>query len=273
MTGIEPKQEAVGELIRFWRRRRRLSQLELALEAHLSTKHLCFVETGRSQPSRQLLVHVAETLQMPLRDRNRLLLAAGYAPIYDELRYDSAELEGLRDALSDLLAAHAPNPALIVDRHWYLLDHNDAARLLWDGVDESLLEPPVNMLRLACSPEGIPSISSMTPYCNRGLLLRLRRSAHDAADDALSGLIDEMQSYLPEPPGVARPAETPALASFELYTRAGAVRLFTVIATLGAPLEVTSGDLAIETFLPADRESAKLLSDLSAQATLVGSGR
>jgi transcriptional regulator with XRE-family HTH domain len=163
-----------GELIRFWRGRRRLSQLELALEANLSTKHLCFVETGRSQTSRQLLIHIAERLQIPLRDRNELLLAAGFAPIYPELAYDGDDLEPLRDALSDLLAAHEPNPAVIVDGYWNLLEHNKPAELLWDGVDEALLDPPVNLPRLACHPRGLPAISSMTPRCNRGLLLRLR---------------------------------------------------------------------------------------------------
>jgi transcriptional regulator with XRE-family HTH domain len=266
MAAARDDLRTAGELIRFWRGRRRLSQLELALEANLSTKHLCFVETGRSQPSRQLLIHIVERLQIPMRDRNQLLLAAGFAPIYPELPYDGDDLEPLRDALSDLLAAHEPNPAVIVDGYWNLLEHNKPAELLWDGVDEALLEPPINLLRLACHPRGLPAISSMTPRCNRGLLLSLRRRSHDDADAALLGLLDEIDGYLPDDDGSRPPAGPAALAAFELYTRAGPVRLFTVIATLGAPLEVTTAGLAIETFLPADSESAARLRQLNEPA-------
>jgi transcriptional regulator with XRE-family HTH domain len=257
------KQEplSAGELIRFWRTRRRLSQLELALDANLSTKHLSFVETGRSHPSRQLLVHLAQRLDLPISERNRLLLAGGFAPPYLELPYDGEVMKPLRESLRRLLEAHQPNPALIVDGLWNLIEANPAASLLWDGVDAALLKPPINMLRLAVHPGGLSRISSMTAACNAPLIQQLRRKSRDDVDEALGTLLDEIESYLPSEPPDA-PATQPVV-SLDLQTRLGAVRLFTIIATLGAPLEVTAANLAIETFLPADAESTARLRELA----------
>jgi transcriptional regulator with XRE-family HTH domain len=158
LVAVQTEQEpqTAGELIRFWRTRRGLSQLDLALEANVSTKHLSFVETGRSQPSRQLLVHLAQELDLPIAERNRLLLAGGFAPPYLEQPYDGELMQPLRESLRRLLAAHEPNPALIVDGLWNLIDSNEAASLLWEGVDPELLEPPINMLRLGVHPGGLP---------------------------------------------------------------------------------------------------------------------
>ena len=258
-TELEPR--TAGELIRFWRTRRRLSQLELALEANVSTKHLSFVETGRSSPSRQLLVHLAQQLDLPIAERNRLLLAGGFAPPYLELPYDGAVMQPLRESLRRVLDAHQPNPALIVDGLWNLIEANPAAELLWDGVDHELLEPPINMLRLAVHPGGLPSISSMTAACSTPLIHQLKRKSRDDADEPLRELIDELQSYIPKepPPGQAHQP----MVTLDLRTRLGEVRLFTIIATLGAPLEVTAANLAIETFLPADEDSAGLLRELA----------
>jgi transcriptional regulator with XRE-family HTH domain len=266
----EREPHTVGELIRFWRTHRRLSQLELALDASLSTKHLSFVETGRSRPSRQLLIHLAQRLDLPIAERNRLLLAGGFAPPYLEEPYDGQVMQPLRESLRRLLDAHQPNPTLIVDGLWNLIDANPAASLLWDGVDPALLEPPINMLRLAVHPDGLPRISSMTAACNTPLIHQLRRKSRENADEALAELVDEIESYLPsEPP--AGPVHQPVI-SLDLQTRLGDVRLFTIIATLGAPLEVTAANLAIETFLPADAESAarlQQLADSAEQATAV----
>jgi len=263
VTAIEQEPQTAGELIRFWRTRRRLTQLELALDANLSTKHLSFVETGRARPSRQLLVHLAQQLDLPIGDRNRLLLAGGYAPPYLEQPYDGELMAPLRDALRRLLQAHEPNPALIVDGLWNLIEHNAAATLLWDGIDPALLEPPVNLLRLSMHPGGLPSVSSMTAACNAPLVQRLKRKSREDADDALRELVAELETYLPDRPS-ARPATQPVV-TLELRTPAGPVRLFTVIATLGAPLEVTAASLAIETFLPADADSAARLRKLAAR--------
>ena len=168
----EQEPQTAGELIRFWRRRRGLSQLELSLDANVSTKHLSFVETGRSSPSRQLLVHLAQHLDLPIAERNRLLLAGGFAPPYLEQPYDGEVMQPLRESLSRLLEAYEPNPALIVDGLWNLIEANRAASLLWDGVDPELLEPPINMLRLGVHPGGLPKISSMTAACNAPLIHR-----------------------------------------------------------------------------------------------------
>jgi transcriptional regulator with XRE-family HTH domain len=254
--------QTAGELIRFWRRQRRLSQLDLALEAHVSTKHLSFVETGRSRPSRQLLIHLAQRLDLPMGERNRLLLAGGFALPYLEQPYDGQLMQPLRESLSRLLAAHEPNPALIVDGLWNLIEHNAAAGLLGSGVDPGLLDPPVNVLRLSVHPDGLPSISSMTAACNAPLIHRLRRRSRDDADEALRTLVDELETYLPDrpPDGVA----SQPVVTLELRTPVGPVTLFTIIATLGAPLEVTAANLAIETFLPADGASAARLRELAA---------
>ena len=265
-AAISTEHEATaGGLVRFWRQRRRLSQQELALEANVSTRHLSFIETGRARASRQLLVHLAEHLDIPLRERNRLLLTAGFAPRYRELSFDDREMKVLLDSLEGLLDAHEPNPALIVDAHWNLIAHNQAANLLWAGVDARLLEPPVNVLRLACHPSGLPKISTMTPVCNRGLLDRLRRHAHQNADHELLDLIAEMEEYLGEPDESdhVRWSGDGVTATFGLHTPLGLVQLFTLIATLGAPLEVNAASLAIETFLPADRGSAAKLGQLA----------
>jgi transcriptional regulator with XRE-family HTH domain len=259
----EPR--TAGELIRFWRLRRRLSQLELALDAEMSTRHLSFVETGRSQPSRQLLLHLSQHLDLPLAERNRLLLAGGYAPIFLDEAYESETMQSLRDSLGRLLDAYMPYPALIVDGLWNLVESNAAAALLWDGVDPQLMTPPVNMLRLAVHPGGLPRISSMTAACNTPLIRQLKRKSRDNADDALAALVDEVESYLPDQPP-SSPAHQPVV-TLDLRTRAGDVRLFTVIATLGAPLEVSAANLAIETFLPADATSAARLRDLAESPT------
>jgi transcriptional regulator with XRE-family HTH domain len=260
----EREPQTVGELIRFWRTQRRLTQLELALDANLSTKHLSFVETGRSRPSRQLLIHLAQYLDLPIAERNRLLLAGGFAPPYLEQPYDGEVMRPLRVSLRRLLKAHEPNPALVVDGLWNLIEANRAAELLWEDVDPELLEPPINILRLAVHPGGLPKISSMTAACSAPLIHRLKRRSREDADAALGELIEEVETYLPDEPPDG-PATQPVV-SLELRTRLGDVRLFTVIATLGAPLEVSAANLAIETFLPMDAESAALLAELSGRS-------
>lgn len=238
-----------------------MSQLALATATGVSTKHLSFVENGRSRPSRQLLVHLADTLDMPLRERDRLLLAGGYAPPQGGAQ-DRA-MRPLRQALDTLLAAHDPNPAIVVDARWDLVAANTAAGLLRDGVDPALLRPPVNMLRLSTHPEGLPRISTATPVCSQALIARLRRRADEDADDTLLDLVQEAEGYL----AAAKPPRWTGdgvMAGFELKTRLGVVGLQTVIATLGAPLDVGASDLALETFLPADEHSAALLRELAA---------
>jgi transcriptional regulator with XRE-family HTH domain len=255
----------VGGLLRFWRHRRGLSQLDLANSAGVSTKHISFVENGRARPSRQLLVHLADALAVPLRERDRLLLLGGYAPPQRDRPGHDRAMRPLRPALGALLAAHDPNPAIVVNAHWELVAANDAAEVLWDGVDPALLIPPVNMLRLSTHPEGLPRISSATAVCSRPLIERLGRQARDDADEALLDLVAEAEQHLAASAEAApRWDGDGVMAGFELKTRLGVVRLRTVIATLGAPLDVTAADLALETFLPADPGSADLLRELAA---------
>src|SRR5436189_2342323 len=203
----------VGELLRDWRQRRRLSQLDLAVEADVSARHLSFVETGRSKPSRELLLHLAEHLDVPLRDRNGLLLAAGYAPDYRETPLDDAAMAPVRDALDKVLAGHEPFPAVIVDRRWTLVSANaPALAILADGVAPHLLEPPVNTMRVSLHPDGLaPRIENLAEYSAH--LLQL--VAHEAAatgDPALVALHEELAGY----PGVeaAPPPHDPAGSLF-----------------------------------------------------------
>jgi len=235
--------------------------MELALDANISTKHLSFVETGRSRPSRQLLVHLAQHLDLPIAERNRLLLSGGFAPPYLEQPYDGELMQPLRESLGRLLQAHEPNPALIVDGLWNLIEANSAADLLFRGVEPALLGPPINILRLAVHPGGLPRISSMTAACSMPLIQRLKREGRHQANPELQALIEEVEGYLPDEPPLGE--ATQPVVSLDLDTRLGDVRLFTVIATLGAPLEVTAANLAIETFLPMDPESAARLAELS----------
>jgi hypothetical protein len=173
-------------------------------------------------------------------------------------------MQPLRESLRRLLEAHQPNPALIVDGLWNLVEANPAASLLWEGVDPALLEPPINLLRIAVHPDGLPAVSSMTAACNVPLIQRLKRRSRDEANPVLAELVDEIESYLPAE--LPAPGATQPVVSMELRTRLGPVRLFTVIATLGAPLEVTAANLAIETFLPMDAASAPRLQELAQAA-------
>jgi transcriptional regulator with XRE-family HTH domain len=169
----------VGDLLREWRQRRRLSQLELSLEAEISTRHLSFLETGRSQPSRDMVLRLAEQLDVPLRDRNILLHAAGYASVFPERPLDDPVLRIAREAVDQVLAGHEPYPALAVDRHWTLVASNVATRRLISGVDAALLRPPVNVLRLALHPEGMvpQTLANGARTCSRAWATRSRLAA------------------------------------------------------------------------------------------------
>src|SRR5262245_54504303 len=185
----------VGALLREWRQRRRLSQLELALEAGVSSRHLSFVENGRSQPSARMVLELAEQLEVPLRDRNNLLLAAGYAPAYAQHDLDALEMGPVRDAIEQLLRAHEPYPALVIDAHWGVGSANRGLAPLIEGVAPHLLEPPVNVLRLSLHPDGVaPRIVNLHEWRSH-LLDRLQREAITTGDAALSGLHDELSAY------------------------------------------------------------------------------
>ena len=255
----------VGELLRDWRRRRRLSQLDLALEASVSARHISFVETGRARPSRDLLLRLADQLDVPLRERNALLLAAGFAPVYGESPLDAPAMAPVREAIARLLAGHEPFPAVIVDRQWELISANKPAlALMADGVAQHLLEPPVNTLRVSLHPEGLaPRIVNLAEY-SAHLLTRLRREATLAADPALAALYDELRAYPGVDDGSGHAAHADPLPFVPLRLQRGGdkgeLTLFSTIATFGTALDVTLAELAIEAFFPADPQTAAALS-------------
>jgi transcriptional regulator with XRE-family HTH domain len=253
----------VGPLLRDWRRRRRLSQLDLALDAEVSARHLSFVETGRSKPSRELLLHLAEHLEVPLRERNSLLLAAGYAPSYGERALDSKDLVLVRQALDKILASHEPFPAVIVDRRWDLVAGNrPAMTLLTDGVADHLLDPPVNALRVCLHPEGLaPRIVNFDQYASH-LLERLRRQAAFSGDPELTALGAELSAYpgvKDDPAPMTEPAEMLFVPLVLRAVDGSELTFFSTLATFGTALDVTVAELAIESFFPADRTTEQAL--------------
>jgi transcriptional regulator with XRE-family HTH domain len=253
----------VGPLLKEWRQRRRLSQLDLALEAEVSTRHLSFVETGRSKPSRELLLHLAEHLDVPLRDRNNLLLAAGFAPMYRETPLDAAAMTPVRQALDKILAGHEPFPAVIVDRRWDLVSANlPAMAVLTDGVSPELLEPPINALRVSLHPDGLARrVVNLAEY-SAHLLTRLHRQAVLSADPELFMLLDELSEY----PGVVRESAADVDAAALLFVplvlrgpEGQELTFFSTLATFGTAVDITLAELAIESFFPADRETERAL--------------
>src|SRR6184192_3611582 len=249
----------VGGLLRDWRQRRRLSQLDLAVEAEVSTRHLSFVETGRSKPSRELVIHLAEHLEVPLRERNALLMAAGYAPVYRETPLDGEAMAPVREALDTILAGHEPYPAVIVDRRWTLVSANAALALLLEGVAPELLDPPVNALRVSLHPDGMaPRIANLEEW-SAHLLSRLQRQAAVSGDPVLADLRDELSRY---PGVVGEHADDPASMLFvPLRLRLGGddLSFFSTVATFGTALDITLAELSIESFFPADDDTADVL--------------
>ena len=255
--------DAVGVLLRDWRQRRRLSQLELALEAGVSARHLSFVETGRSRPSPEMVLHLADRLDVPLRERNQLLLAAGYAPRYGARSLDDPEMAAVRDALGRLLAAHEPFPAVAIDRGWTLVASNAALGPLLEGVDPALLVPPVNVLRLALHPDGIaPSILNLGEW--RGHCLhRLDRQLALDPDPEVKALREELAGY-PGPESPPEPGAAEVMIELRLRSSIGELAFFSTITTFGTALDVTVAELSIEAFFPADARTAEALSDSAA---------
>jgi transcriptional regulator with XRE-family HTH domain len=254
---------AFGELIRDWRQRRRMSQLDLAVEADVSTRHLSFIETGRSRPSRELVVHLAEQLDVPLRDRNSLLLAAGYAPGYRETELDAEEMAPVRAAIDKILAGHEPFPAIVVDRMWNVSQANrPALAILTDGVSQELLAPPVNALRVSLHPDGLaPRIANFTEYSEH-IIHRLHRQAVLSGDSELFALEEELSRY----PGVSAQRRGFDAAADLVFmplvlqvTEKVQFSFFSTLATFGTAIDITVSELAIESFFPADEATATAL--------------
>ena len=253
----------VGEQLRAWRGRRRLSQLDLALDAEISARHLSFLETGRSRPSRGMLLRLAERLAIPARDRNLLLVAAGFAPALPERSLDDPALATARRAVELVLKAHEPFPALAVDRHWQLIAANAGVAPLLAGAAPHLLEPPVNVLRLSLHPEGLAPRIANLPEWRAHILHRLEAQVAASGDQVLADLLVELRAY---PGGISRSEDGYGGVAVPLRLRAGeAVLSFLSTTTMfGTPIDVTLSELAIEAFLPADEATA---------AALLGSSR
>ncbi|MFD3332029.1 helix-turn-helix domain-containing protein [Streptomyces sp. NPDC058700] len=260
----------VGPLLRGWRERRRLSQLELALRADSSARHISFVETGRSRPSEEMILRLAEHLEVPVRERNVLLLAAGYAPRYTESPLDAPRLEALRDGIERLLQGYEPYPALVVDGSYTVVAANRGIGLLLDGLPEHLLTPPLNAMRITLHPEGLAPRIRNLPEWRGHLLHQMERQIALARSESLRALYAEVAAY-PLPPGTddERAPDAPgpeAYPYFALPLRVehdGRVLSFvSSISTFNTPLDVTVAELAIETFLPADPATVAYLRSL-----------
>jgi len=249
--------QPVGVLLRQWRERRRLTQLDLALEADISPRHLSFVETGRAQPSREMLLHLSEALDIPLRERNTLLVAGGFAPMYREQRLDEPALAAACAAIDRVLAAQRPYPAFALDRHWNIAASNGAAPQLYEGVAEELLKPPVNALRLSLHPRGLAPRIANLPEWRAHLLARLYRQVELTADPALATLMTELSALAPAQP--VAPEQHAVLVPLQIRSSLGLLSFFSTTTVFGTPVEVTLSELAIELFFPADEATAEAL--------------
>src|SRR5436190_10513983 len=248
---------SVGPLLRDWRQRRRLSQLDLALEAGVSARHLSFVETGRARPSAEMVLHLAQGLDVPLRERNRMLLAAGYAPRFEQRDLDDPEMSPVRGALQLILDGHEPYPALVVDGAWEMVAANRAVGLLTDGVAPELLEPPLNVLRVSLHPDGLaPRIVNLGEW-RAHLLERLTRQIALTGDAALQTLLEELRDYPAPQDGHVSSSEI--AVPLRLSTDACELAFISTVATFGTAVEITASELSIESFFPADQRTADAL--------------
>lgn len=258
-----------GAHLRHWRQHRRLSQLDLANEAQVSTRHLSYVETGRAEPSREMVLRLAERLEVPLRERNALLVAAGYAPMYRQRSLDDPALASARHAVDLVLKGHEPFPALAVDRHWNLVAHNALVPLLMEGAAPELVAPPVNVLRLSLHPDGLASRIANLARWRAHLLERLQQQIAATGDTVLSALHDELAAY--PAPNVSH--DTAAAGNelsgvavpFQLVTPQGVLSFISTTTIFGTPVDVTLQELAVESFFPADAQTAAALAALAAE--------
>jgi transcriptional regulator with XRE-family HTH domain len=255
-------QRPVGELLREWRERRRMSQLELAMQAEISARHLSFVETSRSKPSREMLLNLCEQLDISLRDRNRLLLAAGYAPVYRETPLDAREMSAIRAALAQLLKSHEPYPAAVHDRYWNLVEANASIGIFTAEVDPELLVPPVNVLRLTLHPDGMAGQILNLGECRASVLGHLKRQIDASGDPKLVELYEELRGYPCDDVEPEILPNSPGEIVVPLRMRLGGrdLAFFSTIATFGTALDVTVSELMIESFFPADEATAAFLS-------------
>ena len=249
----------VGTQLREWRQRRRLSQLDLSVDAEVSTRHLSFVETGRAAPSREMVLRLADRLEVPLRERNRLLTAAGFAPMFAERGLDDPALKAAREAVELILKGHEPYPALAIDRHWTLVSHNLSVPILLEGVAPALLQPPLNVFRVSLHPQGAaPRILNLGQW-RAHLLARLRQQVSVSGDPVLAALLEELRGY-PAPPSLhADVVDAAVVVPLVLASSRGTLSFITTTTVFGTPVDITLSELALETFFPADEATAAAL--------------
>lgn len=261
--------DGFGTHLRYWRQRRRMSQLELAAQAELSTRHLSCVETGRSSPGRDVVLRLAERLEVPLRERNALLVAAGYAPMYHQRKLDDPSMAAARRAIEIVLKAHEPYPALAIDRHWNMVMANAMVPLFLAGVAPSLLEGPVNVLRLSLHPQGLaPRIANLGQWRHH-LLERVQQQIAITGDQALIDLHQELAAY-PVPASEAPQAAVSVgqdlaglVIPVQFATEFGVLSFISTTTVFGTPVDVTLQELAVESFLPADARTAEMLASMA----------
>ena len=263
-----PARRPIGPMIREWRQRRRKSQLALALDAEISTRHLSFIETGRAQPSREMVLLLAERLEVPLRDRNVLLTAAGFAPSFEARSLDDPSLAAARGAVDWILRAHEPYPALALDAHWNLLASNRAIPPLLAGVDAALLAPPVNVMRLALHPNGLAPRTANLVEWRAHLLARLQHQIDATADPFLIDLLAELRGY-PTPIGAGararagqgdgEPEHARVAVPYKLVTERGLLSFMSTTTVFGTPVDITLSERLLESFFPADTLTAEML--------------
>lgn len=263
-TAPHSRPMAIGDHLREWRQRRRLSQLDLAGDAEISTRHLSFVETGRSAPSRDMVLRLAERLDVPLRERNVLLVAAGFAPAFPQRTLDDPALASARQAIDLVLKAHEPHPALAVDRHWNLVSANNMIMPLLAGIPAELLTPPINVLRLSFHPQGLAARTvNLGEWCAH-LLERLHRQCESTADPELIKLYQELKTY-PVPARAAPIAADSVVVPFRMKLGDDVLSFMSTTMTFGTPLDITLAEIAIETFFPADAATTQKLRALAAR--------
>lgn len=256
---------AFGDHLRDWRKRRRMSQLELACDADISTRHLSFVETGRARPSREMVLRLAEHLEVPPRDRNLLLAAAGFAPALTERSIHDPEMAAALRAVQTLLDAHQPYPALAVDRHWRLVAANPSLKRLL-GADPNAPAEPVNVLRASLDPQGLGRAILNYGQWREHILVRLGEQVRVSADPVLEALRDELAAFpAPDEPAVGPADDFAGVAiPFQLATPGGVLSFFTTTTMFGTPVDITLAEIAIETFLPANPETAAAMQAMNA---------
>jgi len=255
--------QPVGEHLRQWRQRRRLSQLDLANDAEISARHLSFMETGRAAPSREMLLRLAERLDVPLRERNVMLVAAGFAPAFAQRGLDDPALASARQAIETIMKAHEPFPAMVVDRHWNLVFANRMIAPLMEGVAPSLRQGQINVLRIALHPDGLALRTVNLIEWRAHLLERLHRQCEATADAQLIALHDELKRY----PVPARSAPPPKVGDsvvvpFQLRLGGDVLSFISTTMVFGTPVDITLSELALETFFPADARTADKLREI-----------